>query len=111
MVAVSALAWTIFTGVMASLNTLVGDDAPIASTPEQGQFRGLSNATTQTEVFHGIPYAEPPLGELRFRRTQPLKPYDGENPRDATMQNKFCLQSTQPTYDEYTDEDVSSGRK
>ncbi|CAO1625081.1 unnamed protein product [Sympodiomycopsis kandeliae] len=78
---------------------------PVAHTRDQGTFRGLFSDDTHTEVFHGIPYAQPPLGDLRFQRTQPVKPYIGRETRDATKVNKFAMQSTEPTYDEYTSED------
>ena len=29
------------------------------------------------KVFKGIPYARPPLGELRLRSPQPLEPWTG----------------------------------
>lgn len=101
-----SLAWSFLTGAFAWCSSFMVN-GPIARTSEQGAFRGLYNSTTQTEVFHGIPYAEPPLGDLRFQRTRSVRPYKGRRVREATKINKFCMQSTEPTYDEYTSEDVS----
>ncbi len=42
-------------------------------------------------VFRGVPFAEPPVGSLRFRPTANLKPWTGE--RDAT---KFSAAPMQP---------------
>ncbi|XP_049872482.1 juvenile hormone esterase-like [Pectinophora gossypiella] len=40
--------------------------------------------------FKGVPYAQPPVGELRFKAPQPLKPWDGV--RSATEHGPICYQ-------------------
>ncbi len=45
-----------------------------------GALRGSERDGVRT--FLGVPYAEPPVGELRFRAPRPAKPWSGE--RDAT---------------------------
>ncbi|MGS0687482.1 carboxylesterase/lipase family protein [Nakamurella sp. GG22] len=40
-----------------------------------GQLRGGSSAGVA--VFHGVPYAEPPVGELRFAAPRPVRPWSG----------------------------------
>lgn len=42
-------------------------------------------------AFKGIPYAAPPLGELRWRAPQPVKPWSGV--RQATAYAHDCLQN------------------
>ncbi|CAO1636377.1 unnamed protein product [Sympodiomycopsis kandeliae] len=96
------LAWTIFSGVTA---WIMAREGPLVTTQKQGTFRGLYNATSHTDVFYGIPYAEPPLGDQRFRKSVSPIEYLEPTVRDATTINKFCLQSSQPTFDEVTSED------
>ena len=38
----------------------------------EGQRQVAANGA-QVDMFWGIPYAEPPLGDLRFRAPQPIK--------------------------------------
>jgi len=43
----------------------------------QGLIRGKAEASQPVCVWKGIPYAAPPVGELRLRATQPAKPHQG----------------------------------
>lgn len=54
-----------------------------------GTLRGAEHDGVRT--FLGVPYAEPPVGELRFRAPRPAKPWTGE--RDAT---KWAPRAPQP---------------
>ncbi len=44
-------------------------------------------------VFKGVPFAEPPVGALRWREPAPVKPWNGV--RDATAFGSPCTQSPQ----------------
>jgi para-nitrobenzyl esterase len=43
-------------------------------------------------VFKGIPYAQPPVGDLRWREPMPVKPWSGV--RDATKLGAACMQGS-----------------
>lgn len=45
---------------------------------------------TEVDAFLGIPYAEPPMGELRFRRPRPVPPWEGTY--NATTKPRACRQ-------------------
>ncbi|KFM71196.1 Cholinesterase, partial [Stegodyphus mimosarum] len=57
---------------------------------------GLVRGTTvqfeniQIQAFFGVPFAEPPVGELRFRKPRPVKEWSGV--RDATKMSPACIQ-------------------
>lgn len=53
-----------------------------------GALRGFFSGNTA--VFKGIPFAAPPVGDLRWRPPQPAAPWKGE--RDATRPSSACVQ-------------------
>ncbi len=62
--------------------------APIVKT-EAGRVSGVRLAGNSI-AFRGIPYAAPPVGELRWRPPQPVEPWQGV--RDATAFGPACMQ-------------------
>ncbi|XP_017783232.1 PREDICTED: venom carboxylesterase-6-like isoform X2 [Nicrophorus vespilloides] len=65
---------------------------PIVQT-EYGQLLGTYNASRSNRPFYsfrGIPYAMPPIGELRFKEPKPNQPWDGLY--DATKDGNICKQ-------------------
>src|SRR5581483_6713053 len=42
-----------------------------------GEIAGIRNEDSGQSVFLGIPYAEPPVGSLRFKPTRPKQPWTG----------------------------------
>ncbi len=55
---------------------------------ESGKVRGLVSGGL--EIFKGIPYAAPPVGNLRWRAPQPVAPWKGV--RAATNYGHDCMQ-------------------
>jgi para-nitrobenzyl esterase len=51
----------------------------------------------QVLVFKGVPYAQPPVGRLRWREPQPAKPWKGV--RQATQYGHDCMQLPFPADD------------
>jgi para-nitrobenzyl esterase len=47
------------------------------------------------QQFHGVPFAEPPVGPLRFRQPVKIKPWSGQ--RDATRFGASPMQSGEPS--------------
>ena len=44
---------------------------------EEGVLEGLPAANQMFSVFRGVPFAAPPLGELRWKDPQPVQPWQG----------------------------------
>ena len=63
---------------------------------EDGQIRGWqltsTRASKQYTVFYGLPYAAPPVGELRLLPPQPVRPWPGVWDSRHTMR-RACVQS------------------
>ncbi|KAG6451453.1 hypothetical protein O3G_MSEX007157 [Manduca sexta] len=65
---------------------------------QEGKLRGLISRTDNDFVYYtfkGIPYAKPPLGELRFAAPQPAEPWEGI--KDATKECNICPQVDKET--------------
>ncbi|MCQ2131597.1 MAG: carboxylesterase family protein, partial [Bacteroidales bacterium] len=46
-------------------------------TIEGGQIQGVAGDIEGVYVYKGIPYAAPPIGDLRWKAPQPVQPWDG----------------------------------
>ncbi|XP_041362006.1 cholinesterase-like [Gigantopelta aegis] len=73
-----------------------------------GRMRGFQeNILNKTmDVFYGIPFAKPPIGDLRFRRPEELPPW-GDSIKDMLEMKASCLQpptqSLQPPTSHFAD--------
>ncbi len=71
------------------------DERPDPTTVKlaDGQVHGI--VTEASRQFLGIPYAKPPVGDLRWKAPQPPDPW--KDVRDATQFGKRCAQIANPT--------------
>ncbi len=60
------------------VSTIIGckDKNPVL-TIEGGQIQGVETETPGILIYKGIPFAAPPVGDLRWREPQPVIPWDG----------------------------------
>lgn len=77
-----------------SSNIRDGDIEPRVVRIEAGLLEG--RAREGVWEFIGIPYAKPPLGELRWRPPRPVKPWDGVRP--CAQFGESCPQPEAPIY-------------
>jgi len=73
--------------------------APTVHLAGLGTAEGVSRGGV--DVFLGLPYAAPPLGQLRFREAAPPLPWSGT--RDATRYGAPCLQNPSGDPNEFPD--------
>ncbi|MFQ6397342.1 carboxylesterase/lipase family protein [Nocardia sp. KC 131] len=92
-------AWSAIVGLLIVLTgvAIPAAAAPVAAAPEvvtidTGQLRGAH--TADYRLFAGIPYAAPPVGELRWRAPAPAASWSGV--RDATVAGPSCSQGGGP---------------
>jgi len=100
--AATTIATTIAVTISATLTGCGSGANPPAATPEptpdpllrttaQGQIRGSNDSANNMLAFRGIPYAEPPVGELRFAVPQPVAVHTGV--LEATEFGPDCAQA------------------
>ena len=86
----------------------------VASTPEievtGGRICGYANADGDVTIFKGIPYAAPPVADLRWKAPQPVEEWEGV--RECTEYAPAAMQSEQAPFMMWTEEfiiDTSKG--
>jgi Carboxylesterase family len=76
-------------GVQSQAAALTNSSEPFIASTQQGKVRGQA-ASDGSITFQSIPYARPPVGNLRWREPQAPEPWSGI--RDATMPPHACMQ-------------------
>ena len=71
----------------------MGDES-VEVTIASGMLVGGSSADGAVRSFKGIPYAQPPVGALRWRPPQPVQPWSGR--RDTRAFGPSCPQEDRP---------------
>ncbi|OQV24116.1 Acetylcholinesterase [Hypsibius exemplaris] len=78
------------------------DEDPLLVMTTKGHVRGFTTTTAHgktVDAFFGIPFARPPVGDLRFRRPRPLRMWDGI--LNATKPPNSCYQALDTTFDDF----------
>ncbi|KAG7280828.1 hypothetical protein CRUP_010810 [Coryphaenoides rupestris] len=57
----------------------------------RGQYLVVKGQEAKVQAYLGIPFAQPPVGQLRLSPPLPAEPW--ETPRDATKQPRLCIQN------------------
>jgi len=84
---VMAALWAVMTAEAGAQDAAHSDKAPII-TIDRGKLQGFEENGVLR--FFGIPYAAPPVGDLRWKAPQPVKPWQGV--RQATEFGPICRQ-------------------
>lgn len=106
---IKALAWIALGAISTASPTdrRRGEDsaAPWA-TVRNGTYAGTYNPAYNTDYFLGIPFAQPPVGDLRFRVPQPLDT-SWSGTRNATEYGPECIGYGRDTWSQgnYVSED------
>src|SRR5262245_34017909 len=89
-------------GVVILLTAALGSAAPVKTKP--GEVEGTTIAGSGVRTFKGIPYAAPPVGDLRWKPPQPAASWQGV--RKATEFGARCMQAR--VYDDMIFRDENS---
>jgi para-nitrobenzyl esterase len=79
-----------FAGLILGLSTAAYADSLSIKT-EQGKVQGKTINGGKVNAFLGLPYAAPPIGDLRWKAPQPAAKWKGD--RDATKFAAHCAQN------------------
>ena len=89
----TALACVLVASASTAHAQAVGSAAPVRT--QQGQIQGAAGKVAGVTVFKNIPFAAPPVGELRWAQPQPPQAWQGV--RDGTKYGDVCMQNPAPT--------------
>ncbi len=81
-------------GGTASAQSASGGTIGEVVTVQQGQLRGGPGKVEGVMSYKGIPFAAPPVGELRWQQPEPAASWQGV--RDATRYGDVCMQNPAP---------------
>lgn len=73
-----------------SVGLLAGCPAKTTVKTELGVVKGTTEAEGKVVSWKGVPYAQPPVGELRWQAPRPARPWDGV--RAAIEYGNACMQ-------------------
>ncbi|CAE6501471.1 unnamed protein product [Rhizoctonia solani] len=73
-------------------------DTVTVTGPSGVSYLGVRNTTSKQDIFLSIPYAQPPVGALRFKPPQEWAPKSNTTLVNATANRPVCIQSTPIDY-------------
>ena len=79
------------------LTTACTEKNPVLSI-DGGQIQGVPTETPGVTVYRGIPFAAPPVGELRWKEPQPVVPWEGVKVADTWGHPAWQAAHTQGGY-------------
>lgn len=81
-----------------AITVVSGIDEDLLVQTKNGKIRGKAMQVLDGEVrfFLGIPYAKPPVGELRFKRPQPVENWEGV--KETTSYSDSCYQASDKSF-------------
>ncbi|KAL8397229.1 hypothetical protein RB594_004082 [Gaeumannomyces avenae] len=89
MARLAAAAGSLILAAAASAAAVPRDVAPTVQLAN-GSYYGLHSSTYKQDMFMGVPFAQPPVGDLRLRQPQPLNS-TWEGSRNATEYGYQCI--------------------
>lgn len=81
-----------------SISGIAKGDTVTVTSPSGVSYLGVRDADTNQDVFLGVPYAQPPVGSLRFKPPQVWSPTSKNTVVNATVDRPICIQSTPIDY-------------
>lgn len=88
---------TVLTALLALMGLLIQQNALASTDPvrvEQGFVSGTVGSSPDIRVYRGIPFAAPPVGDLRWKAPQPAEKWQGL--RQAAEFSNACWQTPYP---------------
>lgn len=76
--------------ILSTITAATGAFAQVSVKIANGTLEGISDNSTGVRSFKGIPFGEPPLGDLRWQPPQPVKDWEGV--RKADKFGPRCMQ-------------------
>lgn len=87
----AAAVWIAGLALVASARPVAGATPADVVTIESGQVQGTTNGDNTVRMFKGIPFAAPPVGDLRWKPPQPASAWTGV--RNADKFGSACPQT------------------
>jgi len=80
---------TVLIGLCATIAGFAAANDPVRL--DTGMVSGIAGATPEMRIYKGIPFAAPPVGDLRWRSPQPAAKWEGV--RKAEQFSPVCMQN------------------